>query len=317
MGGIVKAMHSARGWKGMCLATGVVGVLMLGAACTSSAGSDAGSPLSATAAAMQDGGSAGTGSASSAARPDRAALTSSVSQPDSVTATASEAQQGATSSGSRPGSVTATASEAQRGATSSGSQPGLVTATASEAQRGATSSGSQSSVVGGTARPSATQTAASVAARTTAVPAPGRGDVHKTVSAVPVTTRKPVKLSAKVDFGTGITAHLVSVASINAKAIGPGEVSGPAVSVKIQLANGSSEPVSLDAVTVNVTDSTGAPGLDMHGTETKPFSGALAAGRTSDGVYVFTVPLEHRNPITVSVSYSAGTPVVQFIGVSK
>ncbi len=315
MGGIVKAMHSVRGWKRMCLATGVVGVLMLGAACTSSAGSDAGSPSSATAAAMQDGGSAGTGSASSA-KPDRAAQTSSGSQPGSVTATASEGQRGATSSGSRPGSVTATASEGQRGATSSGSPPGSVTATASEAQRGATSSGSQSSVVG-TARPSATQTAASVAAQTTAVPAPGRGDIHKTVSAVPVTTRKPVKLSAKVDFGTGITAHLVSVASINAKAIGPGEVSGPAVSLKIQLANGSSEPVSLDAVTVNVTDSTGAPGLDMHGTETKPFSGVLAAGRTSDGVYVFTVPLEHRNPITVSVSYSAGTPVVQFIGVSK
>jgi len=44
-----------------------------------------------------------------------------------------------------------------------------------------------------------------------------------------------------------------------------------------------------------------------------PFAGKLAAGKTAEGTYVFTVPKNKRKPITLSVSVN-DDPVLVFTG---
>jgi hypothetical protein len=72
---------------------------------------------------------------------------------------------------------------------------------------------------------------------TTPVPPPVRGNIHQTVRAVTVTTKPPVALRAVADFGTGVTAQIMSVKAIEYQAVGPGQVSGPGLRLVIQIDN--------------------------------------------------------------------------------
>ncbi len=45
-----------------------------------------------------------------------------------------------------------------------------------------------------------------------------------------------------------------------------------------------------------------------------PLTGALAAGETASGEYVFTLAPEERTGVQVRVKYSANTPTVVFEG---
>ena len=47
---------------------------------------------------------------------------------------------------------------------------------------------------------------------------------------------------------------------------------------------------------------------------TGELSGALAAAGSAKGMYVFTVPADARNPVTVTVNYSSGAPTLVFTG---
>jgi hypothetical protein len=165
-----------------------------------------------------------------------------------------------------------------------------------------------------TGRP-ATTAATSLAPRTTAVPPPGGlGNVAVTVPSRSVTTDPAVPITAPATFGSRISARILSAESITAQAHGPGEISGPGVALTIRISNESSHAVDLGSVTVNVTGSNGSPGLQLLGPPATPFAGSLAAGRTAQAVYVFTIPVPQRSPMTVSISYSAAAPVLVFRG---
>jgi hypothetical protein len=162
------------------------------------------------------------------------------------------------------------------------------------------------------------------------VPPPQSGDIHQNVPAAKVITKAPVALHAIADFGTGVTARIVSVKAIHAQAVGPGQVSGPALNIVIQVTNHTKKALDLNNAVVNIADAEGTPGVQMISTPAEagddgvpspgpgsfshPMRGSLAPSATAKGTYIFTIPVAHRDPITVSYSYAGAGPVVLFKG---
>lgn len=147
------------------------------------------------------------------------------------------------------------------------------------------------------------------------VPQPTPGDIHHTIKANKQQTKDPVSLEQQAKVTNLISAEITSldpIAKVQAKL--PGEISGPAVALSLLIKNGSDAPISLDNVVINVTDSHGGPRDQISTSPAKPLTGRLDAGKSAEGVYVFTVPVKRRDPITVSVTLSAAEPVVLFEG---
>jgi hypothetical protein len=124
-----------------------------------------------------------------------------------------------------------------------------------------------------------------------------------------------VPLDAPAAVGNGVVATLPSIEAIQGTAIGPGNVNGPALRVTVRIDNGTSEALSLDGVATNMyfgADRTPASPLDDP--TRSPFAGTLAAGESVDAVYVFSVPEDVRDDVTVEVGYEAGAPLLLFRG---
>ncbi|WP_116449775.1 DUF4352 domain-containing protein [Blastococcus litoris] len=152
----------------------------------------------------------------------------------------------------------------------------------------------------------------STAATTPAVPAP-TGPVVNADDLPPALD--PVPLDGTADAGTGITATLPAIEAIEGTGVGPGNVAGPALRVTVRIRNGSGEPVVLDGVAVNLytgADLTPASPLDDPSQEL--FTGRLEPGESADGVYVFTVPTDRRDAVTVEVGYGPGVPFMRWTG---
>ena len=171
------------------------------------------------------------------------------------------------------------------------------------------SDGAPASAVGPTADP--TTTAAPVS---TSGPAPVSGDINQVVPEVTMPTNPPVPLTGTADFGGQITARLSEVTPIDATAKIPGEISGPALQVTVEITNGSADAIGLDSVSVNLATKDGTPASPITTDPAAPLSGVLAPGEKRSGVYVFTVPTDALGDVSVDVLYSAGAPIVLFQG---
>ncbi|MGY1591291.1 hypothetical protein ACI79D_04875 [Geodermatophilus sp. SYSU D00708] len=124
-----------------------------------------------------------------------------------------------------------------------------------------------------------------------------------------------VAIDAPAAVGNGIVASIASVEAIDGTAVGPGNVAGPALRLTVRIENGTSEAVSLDGVSVNL--SYGAdrePASPLDDPSRVPFTGTVEPGATGEGVYVFSVPTDVRDLITVEVGYQAGAPLLLFTG---
>ncbi|WP_156036242.1 hypothetical protein [Blastococcus sp. URHD0036] len=166
------------------------------------------------------------------------------------------------------------------------------------------------------------------AASSTAAPTAGAPDV--TIAPLPPTptptgptedvdeppaSLSEVSLDAPAAVGNGIVATITAIDAIDGTAVGPGNIAGPALRLTVRIENGTSEPVSLDGVAVNLyrgSDRTPASPLDDP--SRVPFTGMVAPGESGEGVYVFTVPTQDRDLITVEVGYQAGAPLLLFTG---
>lgn len=157
-------------------------------------------------------------------------------------------------------------------------------------------------------------TAATATPATTPVQAPTPGSTTSTVPSEKVTKRKAVSLDGRGEAADDVSVTLTKVAAITAKAVGPGEVSGPALALTVAVDNGTSQPVDLGSVVVNVTASDDTPAAQMTGKPARSFAGAVEAGKTTSAVYVFALGRKKRSPVTVEVSISPTDPVVVFRG---
>jgi hypothetical protein len=125
----------------------------------------------------------------------------------------------------------------------------------------------------------------------------------------------PVALGDPTAFANGVFARLVAVDAVDAAAHAPGEIAGPALAVTVELTNDGAEPVSLDSVAVNVAAGPdGAPAAPIADGATAPLAGALAPGDSARATYVFTVPVELRDVVVVTVSYGQGAATAVFSG---
>ena len=124
-----------------------------------------------------------------------------------------------------------------------------------------------------------------------------------------------VALDAPAAVGNGVVATLPSIESIEGTAVGPGNIAGPALRVTVRIENGTDEPVWLDGVAVNLYHGEErTPASPLDDPSRSPFTGSIAPGESGEGVYVFSVPTEVRDLVTIEVGYQAGAPLLLFTG---
>lgn len=152
---------------------------------------------------------------------------------------------------------------------------------------------------------------------TSAISAPMGGNVSESVPSGSVRTAAPIDLTATANFGTGVTAKVVANSRISFTAHRPGEISGPAVEVRIRFTNNSSAAVSLANVVLNDQDAKATPLVQVDSSPAAPVSGSLAPGKSATGIYAFELPPSYHSPLTLSVSYTTAAPVVLFVGDAK
>lgn len=176
----------------------------------------------------------------------------------------------------------------------------------------------------GSTTSSATATSAApepTASATAPDPAPS---AEPTVAPAPTTdpaapfvpgTEPAVPLTATAEFGTGMSARVAGLESVDGVAEGPGEVAGPSVRVSVVLTNGTGAAASLDSTVVNLyAGEQLAPGEPLSGPGVSVFTGTLAPGASATGVYVFRVPSDLRDHLQITVSYDPTSTTVLFEG---
>ncbi|MGB3411275.1 MAG: hypothetical protein WBA45_08745 [Microthrixaceae bacterium] len=124
----------------------------------------------------------------------------------------------------------------------------------------------------------------------------------------------PVDLGSTAKFGSGVTVRLKSITATTAKAVLPGEISGPAVRVTVEVTNSTASSLNLDNVAVELITMTGTPAGLITSSDAVPFKGNAASGATSTGTYVFSVDPAKRDTARLSIKYSANTPTAIFTG---
>lgn len=128
-------------------------------------------------------------------------------------------------------------------------------------------------------------------------------------------SQAPVGLADTGTAGDGVTGEITDIAAIDAEVTGPGNISGPALRVSVQLTNGSATAIPLDSVTVTMTyGQDAAPASPLDDPSVIVFGGSLAPGASADAVYVFSVPTDSRNVVSVQVSHGVGAPYMVFTG---
>lgn len=151
----------------------------------------------------------------------------------------------------------------------------------------------------------------------TTVPAgDGEGSIHETVESDPdaVTVAEPVGIGDTADFGNGVSARLTAVESVEAEAHLPGEFSGPAVALTIEVTNGSGGTIDLGTVTADLTFDDGLSAYPVLDPERRAFSGDLTSGDVASGSYVFTLDPAERADVALRLSYTTEAPTVIFAG---
>lgn len=172
-----------------------------------------------------------------------------------------------------------------------------------------------SAPVTATATPSGDATATTAApgspsATSTARPSPGPPATASPGPSVAVTPLPPVRPGRESPLQPGVTVTLTKVANVQVTASGPGEVAGPGVAVTIRVRNTSPAAFDLGRLAVNATDRANIPANPGGSAQAKPLSGALAAGKSADGVYYFVIDAAKAAGLRVEVSSSSSPNIV-------
>lgn len=124
-----------------------------------------------------------------------------------------------------------------------------------------------------------------------------------------------VGLDQTAEVGDGVTASITSLEAIDGTANGPGNVAGPALRATLRIDNGTTGPVSLGGVSVDLASGPElVPASPLDDPSEDPFAGTIAPGEHAQGVYVFSIPEADRGSVTLSVGYQAGAPILVFTG---
>lgn len=134
------------------------------------------------------------------------------------------------------------------------------------------------------------------------------------IGAVERKTADAVPLDEEVRVAKGVTARIVSVEPVAGKATLPGEVSGDALRVTVEITNDRKEDLDLGSSVVNLffgKDRT--PATTLSGPGEQPFAASVAAGKSAAGTFVFRVS-EHDVPVQIEIDLAADLTVAAFAG---
>ena len=140
------------------------------------------------------------------------------------------------------------------------------------------------------------------------------GTINDTVPTVEKPVLEPVAIGELGAFGDGVTTRVADAEAVEAEAFMPGEVSGPGLAITVEITNGSDAPINLDGTIVDLVGEGDAYATLITTREDTALSGDLAPGESSQGTYLFTMPVEDRAAVAVQVSYAAPEPTVIFTG---
>lgn len=165
-----------------------------------------------------------------------------------------------------------------------------------------------------TSAPAPASTSASLRARTSSRTSSTKQPAAPPLAPLPSQTRQtqPAQpLTATATFGTGVTVRLVRATAVIVTGRGPGEVSGPGVAYLLELRNGTGSSIDLGSAVVTATyGPAGAPASDSAGPPNRPWAGRVAPLAAVTGTYVFLVPQQQRDTVSLSISYDPRRPVV-------
>ena len=111
-----------------------------------------------------------------------------------------------------------------------------------------------------------------------------------------------------------VAVSLSSISTTTLTAETPGERSGPAVVVEVQVANESDAPQPVGSATVSLSAEGDEIGVPTWASPNDPLQGEVPPGATAVGTYVFMLDPANDRSVTVRVNYSAGAPVATFTG---
>ena len=186
---------------------------------------------------------------------------------------------------------------------------GLILVTRSGDDKDPTPAASASTAAGGSASvATAPSSGAPSTVAPTSAPKPVSGDELPPSMA-------PVALDEPATGGTGVTARLTAIQAIQGTGSGPGNINGPALRITVSITNGASQALSLDGVQVTMTYGTEqTPASPLNDPSQATFGGVLEPGASAVGRYVFSVPKDARDVVTVTVGYAAAAPFLVFTG---
>lgn len=174
--------------------------------------------------------------------------------------------------------------------------------------------GSQTSSPGTFEPSQAAGLAPSMPKRLLPIPAPSGGTINEVI---PKGTPGPVTkvgLEDTAALPNKVSIEISKVESTETKATTPGEIAGPAVAMHVSIHNGSANKININSVIVTLKDSKSGLGQPTTSDPYRPFAGDLAAGDSAKGVYVFLLPKDDRQALTLSVEYAAGRAGASFTG---
>jgi hypothetical protein len=150
---------------------------------------------------------------------------------------------------------------------------------------------------------------------TTPVAPPVSGNISQTVASGTLVPLPRAGLDSTVRFRKApLTAAIVDPRRVQAQAHIPGEIAGPALSFDLQLTNRGHAAVDVSTnIAVTAQDAAGTPFPPLT-SSTRPVGGMLRAGGQVSGHYVFHLPDNIKNPVTIQVTFAATAEVARFVG---
>ncbi|WP_144876526.1 hypothetical protein [Microbacterium sp. 1.5R] len=113
----------------------------------------------------------------------------------------------------------------------------------------------------------------------------------------------------------GVTAQVVSMEAFESSSEQPGDLAGPALRVLLRVTNSTAEPIDLGGASVNLASGEDAnPAPPLGDTVATGLPASLAPGESAEGQYSFSIPLDARADVTVTLDLLTGEPYVAFRG---
>lgn len=150
--------------------------------------------------------------------------------------------------------------------------------------------------------------------RTQPVPAPSGGTIEDEEPSPEPQATQEATLGADATVDGGLSIRLASVDPTTVEARTPGEVSGSAVSVTVEVTNNGKATADVTSAYVSLSATDGTFGIPTTAGNPHPLAGGVAPGATASGTYVFMIDAPAQREVTVVVTHAAGSPAVAFTG---